>query len=59
MDVAPISDIISLPLIQYKSGEKSLIVQINMHQSPSDASYATWQKDDMDVDTVRITSLGD
>ena len=38
----------------YKSGEKSLIVQINMHQSPSDASYATWQKDDMDVDTVRI-----
>lgn len=39
----------------YKSGEKSIIVQINMHQTPSDASYATWQKDDMDVDTIRIS----
>lgn len=39
----------------YKSGEKSIIVQINMHQTPSDASYATWQKDDMDVDTVIIS----
>lgn len=38
----------------YRSEEGSIIIQINMHKTPADASYATWQKDDMDVDTVKI-----
>lgn len=38
----------------YRSNDGSIIVQINMHQAPGEASYATWQKDDMDVDTVKI-----
>ena len=40
----------------YRFDKRSIIVQINMHQTPEEASYATWQKDDMDVDTVEISN---
>lgn len=39
----------------YRCNEHSIVIQINMHKSPSEASYATWQKDDMDVDTIKIS----
>lgn len=38
----------------YRCNEQSIVIQINMHKNPSEASYATWQKDDMDVNTVEI-----
>lgn len=40
--------------ICYKTDIKSIIIQIKMHHNQENVSYTTWQKDDMDVDTVII-----
>ncbi|RKI66611.1 DUF4367 domain-containing protein [bacterium 1xD42-67] len=38
----------------YRNDAKSIMVQIKMHQNQENTSFTTWQKDDMDVDTVII-----
>lgn len=38
----------------YKADTKSIIVQIKMHQNKDNISFTTWQKDDMEVETVKI-----
>lgn len=38
----------------YKFDEKSISIQINMYQNPPETHYATWQKDNIEVDTLRI-----
>lgn len=39
----------------YKADTKSIIVQIKMHHNQDNVSFTTWQKDDMDVDTIIIS----
>lgn len=39
----------------YKADTKSIIVQIKMHHNQDNVSFTTWQKDDMNVDTIIIS----
>lgn len=38
----------------YECDERSIIIQINMHKNPDKADYATWQKDNTNIDTIRV-----